>query len=526
MNDPFQINRRMVLLSAVLVFVIVLISGGISVYVFSDRELIGAISWTTVALDVHERYPTQLDWDALLDRAMDAMMARLDRYSGYVEREQLEQMDEELTGSYYGIGVSIIEHSQGLLIMSVREHGPAAGAALLTGDIILKADTASLAELTGIEASQLLRGPEGTPVDLTVYRPTTDDTTTVTVTRRRIDLMHIPFAGFTPDSMLYLRLLDFDAGAAEDTRKALDSLLEPGKPQARGIILDLRGNPGGLFSEAYRTADLFLEDGQLIVGTDARSQWDSESYRSSGKDMTDNLPMAVVVDRGTASAAEIVAGSLRELGRAVLIGDTTFGKGLVQGFARLGDGSGLRLTISRYYLQGGIYLNEFDSTLNDIGHGLVPDHYFSFINRHEFPRRLENSLLLQEFAIANEEEIIASGPEFRLGDQWVDRFKEFADDNEFSFVSRATRGASLLVDIARLDRARVQTYKLCKQLHGLSQKHDLKQFSKYADYIKMRLKQVAYERRFGIYRAYADAVIQERTEIRLAARILQAERPD
>jgi C-terminal peptidase prc len=525
MNNVPQSSRRIVLLTVSLMFMLVLICGGMGVYILSDKGLQNAVSWTKIAVEVEEMYPGQLDWEVMFDSAMGNMLHHLDRYSSYVEPQQFERMDEELTGSYGGIGVTVIRHRSGLLVMSVRENGPAHESGILAGDVILEADSISLVRLSISRASSALRGKEGTSVVLTVLRPVVEDTLTIRVTRRQIDLQHIPYAGVTPDSVLYIRLLDFNAGASSDIEAAIDSLLLKEKNAPLGIILDLRGNPGGLLSEAYQTADLFLDRGQLIVGTDSRSSWNEVEFLSSGDDITGGLPMAVIVDRGSASAAEIVAGALGQLGRAFLVGDTTFGKGLVQGFTRFQDGSGLRLTISRYYLEGGLYLNEFDSTLDDVGHGLVPDYLVEFAEYEEFPRKLENSLLLQRFANQFEEEIILASGAFCLSDDWVLRFEQYANDKGFRFVSRITRSAQIMLDMTYLDRARISTTKSAGVVLRRSKSDDRRQFTAYSAYIKMRLRQIAYERKYGIYRTYDAVITRERREIQLATQLLLEKRP-
>jgi len=280
-----------------------------------------------------------------------------------------------------------------------------------------------------------------------------------------------------------------------------------------------------LLTEAYQTANIFLDSEQLIVGTDSRSRWNEAKFLSSGDDITGGLPMAVIVDRGSASAAEIVAGALGQLGRAFLVGDTTFGKGLVQGFTRFQDGSGLRLTISRYYLEGGVYLNEFDSTLDDVGHGLVPDYHAGFVEYEEFPRKLENSLLLQQFANRFEEEIIAASGSFRLSDEWVHRFEQYAKDRGFHFISRITQRAQLVLDLAYIERAGIKTVKSVGVVLRRSKADDRRQFGAYSNYVKMRLRQIAHERRYGTYRAYDAVITRERPEIQLATQLLLEKRP-
>ena len=194
--------------------------------------------------------------------------------------------------------------------------------------------------------------------------------------------------------------------------------------------------------------------------------------------------MAVMVDGGSASSAEIVSGSLQQLHRAVLVGDTTFGKGLVQGFTRFPDGSGLRLTISRYYLAGGVYLNQFDTALNEVGSGLAPDYFYRSNERSIFPRTLENSLLLQQFANLHQDEIIAQSENFELADSWLDRFKAYARDNHFIFTSPETELAEFIVDLGHFESHSRETRLTTARILNIARKSDMDKFEEYSDYIK------------------------------------------
>lgn len=514
-------SRREFLLSAIFMVLLTLLAGGMGVYVLSEPALKVAFRFVNAAAALESQYPGQLDWNALFDDAMSGMIARLDRYSGYVQPERFSRMDEEKDGSYGGIGITIVDHEHGLLVMSVRENGPAAEQGILSGDIIIKADGTVLSSLNATEATRLLRGPDGSKVELTLFRPVTKDTSQVTLVRRQIQLQHIPFAGFMPDSLIYIRLIDFDPGTAKDLEAAVDSLVSKSPQRARGLILDLRGNPGGLLHEAFFAADIFLKEGQLIVGTDGRSRWNSKKLFASGEDKADGVPMAVIVDRGTASAAEILAGALRQNNRAVLVGDTTFGKGLVQGFNRFDDGSGLRLTISRYYLEGNVYFNEFDSMLHDSGIGLPPDHVIRFVEREHFPRALEASLLLPAFSIDNQNEILAAYP-YALSDDWMVRFQEFVQSRQFKYRSARLQHAETIFEAGHLEGASPQVLAAAKKLVELAKESDRDVYVQYADYIRMRLAELAHERKFGTHKTYAEVIVRQKPEILEAAALLRA----
>ena len=523
MNQPAApVDRRTLLVAAGLIIVMVLCAGGMSYCVLSDTTLKDAYLLTRVALQIEKLYPEGVDSGRMITAAREAMFERLDRYSSYVDDQYFDQMDEEMSGSYYGIGIIVVRDERGLLVMSVRENGPAGRVGLLSGDVIIAADSVSLAGLPTSESTSLLRGPEGTEVRITFYRPTVADTVSVSITRERIPLLHIPFAGFTPDSKIYIRLLDFESGATDDLRAALDSLTT-GKvhPEPQGIILDLRGNPGGLLLESYRTADLFLSEGTLVVGTSGRSRWDSRRYHATGDDITGGLPMAVMVDRGSASSSEIVAGALQQAGRAILVGDTTFGKGLVQGFVRFPEGDGLRLTVSRYYVGDFVYLNAFDSVLNDTGQGLAPDYCYDFVYRRAFPRALENSLLLQEFANLHGDDIIDAVDSGRFGDEWVERFARYARGREFSYRSQSTQLAELLAELARLDESGPDVHRAVDRVVDRSRRWDDDEFMVNRDYIKSRLKRIAIERRFGTYEAYRQVTVREQPVISFISKLLK-----
>ncbi|MDH4157658.1 MAG: S41 family peptidase, partial [candidate division Zixibacteria bacterium] len=441
------------------------------------------------------------------------------------EQTQFDWMDEKLSGDYPGIGVTIVPNGDGLVIVSVREGGPAHGAGLLTGDVILLADSTALAGLDFEKAAVLLRGKEKTPVRLTVFRPADSDTLTFTVVRDKIPFVHVPYAGFTFDSVAYIRVLDFDPGAARDIEAVLDSLMPAGSAgRPRGLILDLRSNPGGLFNEALQTADLFLDKGAFIVGIDGRSRWYAQDYHATGSDLTSGVPMVVMVDRGSASASEIVAGALQQAGRAILVGDTTFGKGLVQGFVHFPDGDGLRLTISRYYFSGGVYLNEFDSVLNDVGHGLLPDHYYPSDDRGHFSRALENTRLLQQFANRHQDEIVTAARRGALDDQWVKGFILFAEGEKYDYVSPLTRQIETIRTLAKQEGAAPAVVHVVERLLQAGRRNDWNIYYVHRDYIKRRLKEIAIERKYGAFRAYDEVIVNESPAIQFATGILLEDR--
>ncbi len=515
-------SRRTIIQTITLVFLLVILCGGLGIYVLSDKSVRAAYSLAESAAEIDRAYPGQINWDDAFRRSVDGMTSILDRYSYYMTGSEFGRLDEEFHGEYVGIGVSVVRDPLGLLVMSVRENGPADESGILAGDIIITISDTSLRAYDAQRSIKLLRGKEGSTVPIQIFRPVTHDTLTLNVTRKKLDLVHVPFAGLTPDSMVYIRLLDFEGGASDDVSAAIDSLIVKKAARPHGIILDLRSNPGGLFNEAFQTADLFLDKGKLIVGTESRSRWKTEEYFATGDDATGGLPMVVLVDRGTASAAEIVSGALQKNQRAILVGDTTFGKGLVQGFSRFQEGDGLRLTISRYYVEGKTYLNEVDSIVHDIGTGLPPDSVFRSPEREPFPLALERSFLLGKFAQQYEDEILSRDTVLTVTPGLVAQFEKFAGQNGFVYHSELTSAAALVADVSRLDGAGRVSDSIADFLLQSAQRRDLRLFEQYADYIEFRLAQLACERKYGVYQSYARVVVRYRPDIRYASYLLAA----
>lgn len=519
MNRDIPLNRIDLLVSMLMIVLVIVVTGGMGIYVLSDPGIRAASRLIVAAHAIEEYAVDPVNGERMIETARDSMFGLLDRYSGYVEREEFDQMREEMSGGYGGIGVTVVPHDDGLQIMSVRENGPAGKAGLLTGDIILGTDSVSFARIGPGEASRFLRGEPGTSINVRLYRRVTGDTATITLARERVPLVHVPFAGFTDNDVMYIRVLDFDMGTTDEIRDAIDSLRNvPGK-EPGGVILDLRGNPGGLFAEAYRTANIFLEAGQFIVGTDGRSRWNEETHSSMHRDLTGGLPIAIIVNGGSASAAEIVAGALQQAGRAFLVGDTTFGKGLVQGFFGFPDGDGMRLTVSRYYFNNGVYLNRFDSTLVDTGDGLLPDHYYAYPELDPFVRSLENSLLLQEFAYRYMEDILSEADLRRYG-PILSAFAHFITTSGFIYSTPTTEAAEELAGTARREEASAAIRTLADRLLQASQVEDRRLLFDHADYIALRLRQIAYEREFGTTRTYQEVILPNRGDIRFAEELL------
>jgi len=293
--------------------------------------------------------------------AIQGMLGSLDdEYTYFLEPEIAAMQAEDATGEFQGIGAWVDMDEEGKPeLVGIFEDGPAEHAGLLAGDRVLAVDGTSVVGGTLYEAISLIRGPEGTKVVLLIEREDVADPFEVTVTRARLEIP-ITEAEMLDDGIGYIRLYDFQAVVASERVK--DHLEELLSQEPQGIIFDLRGNPGGLVSQALDIADIFLKDGTIVI-----EQWSDGSERTPDAgpgDAGEKIPLVVLVDRGTASAAEIVAGALQDHERAVLIGETTFGKGVVQLVLTLSDGSELMVTSAQWFTPNMQAIH---------GEGLTPD---------------------------------------------------------------------------------------------------------------------------------------------------------
>lgn len=281
-----------------------------------------------------------------------------DEYTSFIEPQIAAIMAEDASGEFQGIGAYVRMRDDGKLeITGIIPDTPAEAAGLKSGDRVLAVDGQSIIGYSIYEAIALIRGPAGTPVTLLIERPGERETFEVTITRARIEVPLVE-AKMLEGDIAYIRLNEFSATATRQMTNALKDLMNR---TPRGLILDLRNNPGGWLDQALDVADLFLDEGVIMIERSAEGE---KVFRSHSGDTAESIPLVVLVNQGSASAAEIVAGAIQDRGRGILVGEQTFGKGSVQRPYRLSDGSELRVTIARWYTPN-------DQAIH--GEGLKPD---------------------------------------------------------------------------------------------------------------------------------------------------------
>lgn len=373
--------------------------------------------YVSVYRTVQQAYVEEVGEGELMQSAIRGLLNDLDPHSAYLDREAAEAMTEQATGAYDGIGVELQQQpDRSLLVIAPIDDTPAARAGLRSGDVITEIDGEPVRVDSVDGAVQTLRGPPGSSVVLTVLREGEPGPITLTVVRERIQVASVRARMLEP-GFGYLRISTFQADTARQVLRVLEELGGSGEEALRGLVLDLRSNPGGLLNAAVEVADAFIDDG-VIVSTRGRLPFSNTEFSASPGDRLDGAPIIALIDSGTASASEVLAGALRDHGRARLMGNRSFGKGSVQTLLPLDNGDSLKLTTARYYTPNGTSIQ---------ARGLRPD--LPVVSRNGNGRRnLRESDLPQHLGRdgGDAEEGLDEEDEDRVIDAALDALKQWA----------------------------------------------------------------------------------------------------
>jgi len=318
----------------------------------------------TAALSVIEsRYVDKVESDRLVYGAISGMLQTLDPHSSFMDPRQYAQLRERQEGRYYGLGITIQVVDGDITVQGIFEASPAYKLGIRRGDIIAKIDGEDAKGWTSDQAVRKLRGAKGTSVEVSIKRPGAEGLIAITVQRDEITIPSIPAYFMIDQQTGYIRLQDFAENTDRDLGRALDDL---GSKGMKRLLLDLRGNPGGPLDQAIRVSNRFLRKGDMIVYTRGRVPNSDQDFRAAEESEYTTLPMIVLANRNSASASEIVSGALQDHDRALIVGETTFGKALVQSIYRVSQGAGLALTTARYYTPSGRLIQRpWDGTFDE-----------------------------------------------------------------------------------------------------------------------------------------------------------------
>lgn len=432
--------------------------------------------YATLFRDINMLYVDEIKPEDLVTESINAMLNSLDPYTIYYPESQTEDVKLMTTGEYAGIGTVISKRGEGIIIREPYKDSPADKAGLLPGDIIISIDGKTIKGKTSSEVSELLRGQAGKEILIKVKREGFEKPLEKKAIREKIQLPSVPYYGLITDSIGYIYLNSFTDKAATDVRKAIIDLKNQG---AQSLVFDLRGNSGGLLEQAVEISNFFLPKGSKILATKGKvKQWDKE-YIATKNPIVPDMPLAVLIDRGTASAAEIVSGAFQDYDRGVLIGERSFGKGLVQTVRDLAYNTKAKITTAKYYIPSGRCIQALDySHRNPDGSvGKVPDSLITAYSTKggrtvydgggispdiqieaENYARITQELVLRDlcfdfvnsYALQNPE--ISSIPNFVITDDIYSQFKNYLKERNFSYETESQRTLEKLIKIAKAEK--------------------------------------------------------------------------
>ena len=428
--------------------------------------------FTDLYKELNTYYVDETDPGKLIKSAMDEMLQTLDPYTNYIPESEIEDFQFMTTGQYGGIGAMITKRDEYVYISEPYEGFPAQKSGLMAGDKILEVNNISVKGKSTEEVSKLLKGQPNTNVSILIERKYINEPFEVSFKREKVTVGSVPYFGLLENNIGYVKLRSFTRNCSNDLKNAILKLKEQ---RATSLILDLRGNPGGLLNESVKIANFFVNQGEDIVSTKGKIKSWEKVYTATNKPIDTEIPLVVLIDQSSASASEIVSGSLQDLDRAVIVGKRSFGKGLVQQTRKLSYNSQLKLTVAKYYIPSGRCIQALDySNRNEDGSvgkiadslstefrtknnrkvydggGITPD----LVTESEVSSKILLSLFRErlffdyatEYRLKNEN--ILSAKDFKITDEKFLDFKNFLSDKEYEYETDTEKAYKKLKKVA------------------------------------------------------------------------------
>ena len=454
--------------------------------------------------DVNVYYVDETDPEEMVENSINAMLEKLDPYTVYIPEKNMDEFAFMTTGQYGGIGALIRNNGEYPIVAQPYRGFPADKAGLKAGDKILEIDGKPTNEFELTEVSDRLKGIPQTKLKLLIERPYSNEKFEKELIREEIQIKSVPYYGLVDDGIGYIRVTKFTPDVAREVKNALRELKTD--HQITSLVLDLRGNPGGLLIEAPRLCNLFVDKGEEIVSTKGKVQKWNQTLKTTAAAYDTEIPLVVLVSRGSASASEIVAGALQDLDRAVILGQRTFGKGLVQTTIPLSYNSQLKVTTAKYYVPSGRCVQALDYTHRNedgsVGHipdtlisefktkngrtvydggGIIPDIKVDQEDISQMSISLITQNVIFDFAtkLAHENASIPSVEDFDITDDIYNDFVEFALQDSFKYETQSERELKEFEKVIKREKyyelAKEEFEKLKEKLSNDKEK-DLKSF--------------------------------------------------
>ena len=464
-----------------------------------------------VYTDVVINYVDRVDPEKIMHAGIDGMLKTLDPYTVYLGEKESDEMELVTTGKYAGVGITIGLRDGYITVISTMEGYSAAKQGIQSGDRIVEIDGESARNMTTEDVRNHSRGNPGTTVRVKVEREGELKPIEFVLIREEIPVRNVTYSGYIGDGVGYLRLERFSRTAGEDVRNSIKELREKGSLKA--LVLDLRDNPGGLLDMAVDVVSKFVPESTLVVSTQGRRSDTERKYYSYEKPMLEDVPMAVLVDHGSASASEIVAGAFQDLDRAVIIGTRSFGKGLVQTITRLSSGSSLKITTGRYYTPSGRSIQELDyfhRTKEGVvtakpdslrkrfrtahqrevldGRGINPDSTVPEEPSSRLLEELSRKAMLFKFAnhLASQKKTISD--DFTVDDRLLKEFEGFLKDKEFRYEEESETQVKELREAAAKERYGKSFYEGIERIEKAISAEKARAFERYDKEIRDALR--------------------------------------
>ncbi len=445
---------------------------------------------TTVYKELNNNYVDELNYGDLMKTGIDAMLDKLDPYTVFISEAEIEDYTFMTTGQYGGIGALIHKQGNAVVISEPYENSPAYKAGLMAGDRILKINEKDATNKSVSDVSLLLKGQPGTKLNLLINRDGMDMERTVI--RENVSIPNVAYYSILDDGTGYIKLTGFTQNSAKEVKDALLKLKESGN--LTSLILDLRDNGGGLLNEAVTITNLFVKKGEMVVSTKGRTPDRNKSYKTLSQPIEPNLPLVVLVNGMSASASEIVAGAIQDLDRGVVIGDRTFGKGLVQNIVPLSYNTQMKVTVAKYYIPSGRCIQSVDYAHRDSlgrsvsipdsltnpfktkggrtvydGAGITPDIKIEQPLLSNISLSLLSKYLFFDYAnkFKRSHDSIPAARNFVITDEVYADFVKWLEGKEYDYVSRSER---MLADLKKTAETEKYYEELAKEFEMLESK--------------------------------------------------------
>ncbi|MCS5663260.1 MAG: S41 family peptidase [Flavobacteriales bacterium] len=453
--------------------------------------------FTSLFREVNIYYVDETKPGEMIEKAIDSMLEDLDPYTTYIPESEIEDFRFQTTGQYGGIGAVIRKNGDYVIIAEPYKGFPADNAGLKAGDILLEIDGKPVKGKSTQDVSSVLKGQPGVEVNLLIERPGTDKLIEKTFTREEVKVKSIPYMGMVDDGIAYVRLRSFTRNCTNEVKEAITQLKD--ENDVKGLVLDLRSNPGGLLNESVSLCNLFIDKNQEVVSTKGKIKDWEKSYKTSKEPLDKELPLVVLINQSSASASEIVSGTMQDLDRGVIIGKKSFGKGLVQQSRKLSYNSQLKVTVAKYYTPSGRCIQALDyAHRNDDGSvgkvadslktafqtkngrtvydggGVDPDIVVERESYAEIVGSLVSKQLIFDYAtefVLENDSIDAPGV-YKITDELYEDFVAFLSDKDYEYETHTEKELTKLIERAEDEYAdfKVDLEELQKKL--LSYKED------------------------------------------------------